>query len=37
MKAAVIYEARQPLRIEDLEVPTITDEEVLISIAYCIC
>jgi S-(hydroxymethyl)glutathione dehydrogenase/alcohol dehydrogenase len=35
MKAAVLYEARQPLRIEDLEMPQVGDEDVLIKVAAC--
>jgi len=30
MKAAVFYEVRQPLRIEELEMPAVNDEDVLI-------
>ena len=29
MKAAVLYEVRQPLRIEDLEMPDVHDDDVL--------
>lgn len=35
MKAAVLYEARQPLRIEDLDMPAVHDEDVLIRVASC--
>ncbi len=35
MKAAVLYEARQPLKIEDLEMPDVHDEDVLIKVACC--
>jgi S-(hydroxymethyl)glutathione dehydrogenase/alcohol dehydrogenase len=35
MKAAVLYEARQPLRIEDLEMPQVDQEDVLIRVASC--
>jgi D-arabinose 1-dehydrogenase-like Zn-dependent alcohol dehydrogenase len=35
MKAAVLYEARQPLRIEDLETPAVSDGDVLIKVASC--
>ena len=35
MKAAVLYEARQPLRIEDLELPNVDDEDILIKVASC--
>ena len=35
MKAAVLHEARQPLRIEDLELPDVGDEDVLIKVAAC--
>lgn len=35
MKTAVLYEARQPLQIEDLEDPSIDDDEVLIRVAAC--
>ena len=33
MKAAVLYEARQPLRIEELKMPDVDDEDVLIKVA----
>ena len=36
MKAAVLYEARQPLRIEDLELPSVDDEDILIKVASCV-
>ncbi len=35
MKAAVLYEARQPLRIEELELPSVGNEDVLIQVAAC--
>lgn len=35
MKAAVLYEARQPLTIEDLETPAVHDEDVLIKVVSC--
>jgi S-(hydroxymethyl)glutathione dehydrogenase/alcohol dehydrogenase len=35
MKAAVLYEARQPLKIEDLAMPQVGDEDVLIKVASC--
>jgi D-arabinose 1-dehydrogenase-like Zn-dependent alcohol dehydrogenase len=35
MKAAVLYEARQPLRIEELQMPDVGDEDVLIKVASC--
>ena len=35
MKAAVLYEVRQPLKIEDLEMPEVHDEDVLIKVASC--
>ena len=35
MKAAVLHEARQPLRIEELEMPDVGDEDVLIKVASC--
>ena len=35
MKAAVLFEARQPLRIEELEMPEVGDEDVLIKVAAC--
>jgi D-arabinose 1-dehydrogenase-like Zn-dependent alcohol dehydrogenase len=35
MKAAVLYEARQPLRIEELQIPEVGDEDVLIKVASC--
>jgi S-(hydroxymethyl)glutathione dehydrogenase/alcohol dehydrogenase len=35
MKAAVLYEVRQLLRIEELEVPEVSDEDVLIKVAVC--
>ena len=35
MKAAVLYEARQPLKIEELHVPEVGDEDVLIKVASC--
>ena len=33
MKAAILYEVRQPLKIEDLEMPDVHDEDVLIKVA----
>ncbi len=35
MKAAVFYEKGQPLKVEDVEVPTIEDDEVLVKVAAC--
>jgi D-arabinose 1-dehydrogenase-like Zn-dependent alcohol dehydrogenase len=35
MRAAVLYEARQPLKIEELEMPSVGDEDVLIKVASC--
>ena len=35
MKAAVLYEARQPLQIEEMEMPAIGDGDVLIRVAAC--
>ncbi len=35
MKAAVLYEVRQPLRIEEIEVPEVSDDGVLIKVAVC--
>jgi len=35
MKAAVLYEARKPLEIDDLEIPAIGDDELLIRVAAC--
>src|SRR5437016_246303 len=35
MKAAILYEARQPLRIEELKMPDVDDEDVLIKVASC--
>src|SRR6185436_12143123 len=35
MKAAVLYEARQPLRIEELERPRVDDEDILIKVRSC--
>jgi len=35
MKAAILYEARQPLKIEELEMPAVGDEDVLIKVASC--
>jgi len=35
MKAAVLYEARQPLKIEELQMPDVGDEDVLIKVASC--
>jgi len=35
MKAAVLLEARQPLRIEELEMPDVGDEDILIKVAAC--
>src|SRR5439155_226460 len=36
MKAAVLYEVRQPLRIEELEMPAVNYEDVLIKTFACI-
>jgi D-arabinose 1-dehydrogenase-like Zn-dependent alcohol dehydrogenase len=35
LKAAVLYEARQPLRIEDLEIPGVGEQDILIRVACC--
>jgi D-arabinose 1-dehydrogenase-like Zn-dependent alcohol dehydrogenase len=35
MKAALLYEVRQPLRIEEIEAPVVSDEDVLIKVAAC--
>jgi S-(hydroxymethyl)glutathione dehydrogenase/alcohol dehydrogenase len=35
MKAAVLYQVRQPLRIEELQMPDVQDEDVLIKVASC--
>ena len=35
MKAAVLYEARQPLKIEELEMPGVGNKDVLIKVASC--
>jgi D-arabinose 1-dehydrogenase-like Zn-dependent alcohol dehydrogenase len=35
MKAAVLYEARQPLKVVDLEMPEVHDGDVLIKVASC--
>jgi S-(hydroxymethyl)glutathione dehydrogenase / alcohol dehydrogenase len=35
MKAAVLYEPRQPLRIEELQRPVVGDDDVLIKVACC--
>ena len=35
MKAAVLYEVRQPLKIEDLHMPDVGDDDVLIKVASC--
>src|ERR1700745_385981 len=35
MKAAVLHEARQPLQIEELEMPEVGDEDILIKVAAC--
>jgi D-arabinose 1-dehydrogenase-like Zn-dependent alcohol dehydrogenase len=35
MKAAVLYEARQPLKIEDLHMPDVGGDDVLIKVAAC--
>ena len=35
MKAAVLYEARQPLKIEELKMPDVDEEDVLIKVASC--
>lgn len=35
MKAAVLYEVRQPLKIEDLHVPDVGDDDVMIKVVAC--
>jgi D-arabinose 1-dehydrogenase-like Zn-dependent alcohol dehydrogenase len=35
MKAAVLYEVRQPLRIEELQMPAVNDEDLLIKTFAC--
>jgi len=35
MKAAILYEARQPLRMEELAMPDVQDEDVLIKVVSC--
>lgn len=35
MKAAVLYEVRQPLKIEEFEIPQVSDEDILIKVACC--
>jgi D-arabinose 1-dehydrogenase-like Zn-dependent alcohol dehydrogenase len=35
MKAAVLYEVRQPLKIEELEIPQVSDDDILIKVACC--
>ena len=35
MKAAVLYEAKKPLQIEEMEMPSIDDGDVLIHVAAC--
>ena len=35
MKAAILYQARQPLRIEDVEMPEVGGDDVLIKVASC--
>jgi propanol-preferring alcohol dehydrogenase len=35
MKAAVLYEARQPLITEELEMPEVSNDDVLIRVAAC--
>jgi S-(hydroxymethyl)glutathione dehydrogenase/alcohol dehydrogenase len=35
MKAVVLYEPRQPLKIEELEMPEVHDDDVLIKVASC--
>ena len=35
MKAAVLYEIRQPMRIEELEMPEVGDDDVLIKVVAC--
>ena len=35
MKAAVLYEARQPLKIDELEMPDVGNDDVLIKVASC--
>lgn len=35
MKAAVLYEVRKPLKLEELETPEVGDDDVLIDVACC--
>ncbi len=35
MKAAVLYEAKQPLQLEELDMPVVGDEDVLIKVFAC--
>ena len=35
MKPAILYQARQPLRIEELEMPEVGGDDVLIKVASC--
>jgi S-(hydroxymethyl)glutathione dehydrogenase/alcohol dehydrogenase len=35
MKAALLYAARQPLKIEDIHMPEVGDDDVLIKVAAC--
>ena len=35
MKAAVLHEARQPLQLEELEMPNVGDEDLLIKVTAC--
>lgn len=35
MKAAVLYEVRKPLKIEELEMPAVDDDDVLIKVKAC--
>ena len=35
MKAAVLYQARQPLKIEELDLPDVGDDDVLIKVVSC--
>jgi Zn-dependent alcohol dehydrogenase len=35
MRAAVLYEIRQPLKVEELEMPTVGDDDVLIKTVAC--
>jgi D-arabinose 1-dehydrogenase-like Zn-dependent alcohol dehydrogenase len=35
MKVAVLYEAGKPFKIEDVELPTVSDDDILIRVAVC--